>query len=88
MEKQGASYTTIDLTTDVPTKTELRSAIKQHGVKKVFNTSGQKYRELQLKDKIEKMSTTEAVDLLSSDGMLIKRPFIVEGASVSLGKKS
>ena len=54
----------------------------------MFNTSGQKYRELQLKDKIESMSTAEAIALLSSDGMLIKRPFIVEGTTVTVGRKS
>jgi arsenate reductase len=52
-------------------------ALKQHGKRRVFNTSGIKYRELGLSEKIEAMSDKEAVDILASDGTLIKRPFLV-----------
>ena len=46
-------------------------------IKKFFNTSGNKYRELGLKDKLDNMSFDEKVKLLSSDGMLIKRPLVI-----------
>ena len=88
LEKQGASFTTFDLTTEVPEESELRSAIAQHGLRKVFNTSGQKYREQKLKDRIDQLSDEEAIKLLGSDGMLIKRPFIIDGGKISLGAKS
>ena len=87
LEKQDASLKTIDLTLSVPNKAELRNAIDQYGLRKVFNTSGQRYRELGLKDKIDSMSRSEAIELLQSDGMLIRRPFVVDPENgVSLGK--
>ena len=88
LQEQGASFTTFDLTTQVPEESELRSAIEQHGIKKVFNSSGQKYREQKLKDKINELSPEQAIKLLRSDGMLIKRPFVVDGDRVSIGSKS
>ena len=55
--------------------------------KKLFNTSGQKYKELGLKDKINFISEDEAIKLLASDGMLIKRPIITDGFKVIIGFK-
>lgn len=52
---------------------------------KFFNTSGQKYRELGLKDKIKSASEQELLDLLASDGMLIKRPILTNGEKVTVG---
>ena len=46
-------------------------------LKKFFNTSGMKYRELELKDKLPTMSEDQALELLASDGMLVKRPVLV-----------
>jgi arsenate reductase len=57
-------------------------------VKKFFNTSGMKYRELGLKDKVANFSKEEAAELLSSDGMLIKRPLLViDGKLCAVGFK-
>ncbi len=56
-------------------------------LKKFFNTSGLKYRELGLKDKINSASNDELLDLLASDGMLIKRPIITDGEKVTVGFK-
>ncbi|MET1032351.1 ArsC/Spx/MgsR family protein, partial [Domibacillus tundrae] len=56
-------------------------------LKKFFNTSGQKYRELGLKDKVATASDDELLDILSTDGMLIKRPLAIEGETVTVGFK-
>ena len=64
LDDNGIKYTLRDIVLETPTK-------------KFFNTSGNKYRELGLKDKLDNMSFDEKVKLLSSDGMLIKRPLII-----------
>ncbi len=79
----------IHIVENPPAKDELRSIYQKSGLelKKFFNTSGQKYRELGLKDKIKDMSEEEALDLLASDGMLIKRPLTIDGTQVTVGFK-
>lgn len=54
-------------------------------LKKFFNTSGMKYRELGLKDKLATMSEDDQIKLLASDGMLIKRPLVTDGQSTTVG---
>ena len=56
-------------------------------LKRFFNTSGMKYRELKLKDKLPEMSEQEQLDLLATDGMLVKRPILVDGDLVLVGFK-
>ena len=74
-----------------PTVDELREWIKKSGLemKKFFNTSGLKYKELGLKDKLTTMSDDEKIELLASDGMLVKRPLVVidGGKEVLVGFK-
>ncbi|WP_422122790.1 arsenate reductase family protein [Planococcus sp. X10-3] len=72
-----------------PSKGELKRIVDASGLdmKKFFNTSGQQYRELQLKDKLGEMSEDEKLELLSSNGMLIKRPLAWDGKKVTLGFK-
>ena len=62
-----------------PTKEELKTWLDKSGfdLKKFFNTSGMKYRELNLKDKLPTMTEDEALNLLSTDGMLVKRPLLI-----------
>ena len=55
-------------------------------IKKFFNTSGQIYRKLNLKDKLKDMTEDEKLDLLASDGMLLKRPILVYGDDVIVGR--
>ncbi|MCI8560317.1 MAG: arsenate reductase family protein [Dorea sp.] len=57
------------------------------GIKRFINTSGMKYRELGLKDKLPEMSDEEVYALLATDGMLVKRPIIVGGDFVLPGFK-
>ncbi|MEG2293456.1 MAG: ArsC/Spx/MgsR family protein, partial [Carnobacterium sp.] len=56
-------------------------------IRRFFNTSGGKYRELGLKDKIDDMDIAEASALLATDGMLIKRPLMTDGKKLTLGFK-
>ena len=79
LDDNGIKYTLRDIVLETPTEEELSKWVKESGldIKKFFNTSGNKYRELGLKDKLDSMSFDEKVKLLSSDGMLIKRPLIV-----------
>ncbi len=56
-------------------------------IKRIFNTSGMKYRELGLKDKLVNMNDEEKYQLLASDGMLVKRPIIIIGDKVFIGFK-
>ena len=72
-----------------PTKEELKAIYEKSGLPltKLFNTSGMKYRELGLKDKLKGMSEDEMLSLLASDGMLIKRPIAYDGEKATIGFK-
>lgn len=72
-----------------PSLEELREWTQRSGLplKKFFNTSGMKYRELQLKDKLPAMSEEEQLELLASDGMIVKRPLLVGDDFVVSGFK-
>ena len=72
-----------------PTLEELKEWVAKSGLpmKRFFNTSGMKYRELQLKDKLPQMSEEEQLELLASDGMLVKRPVLVGDDFVLTGFK-
>lgn len=76
-----------DIVEEVLTYDELSKWIKEDNIKKFFNTSGIKYRELKLKDKLDNMSYEEKIKLLSSDGMLIKRPIFIKDDIVLVGFK-
>ncbi len=77
--KNKNSFTIKDIVTTPPSFEELRQMLKfQNGnLKKLFNTSGQLYRELQLNNKLDGMPQEEALLLLSKNGMLVKRPFLL-----------
>lgn len=78
-----------DIVLETPTKEELKQWIetKNEGFKPFFNTAGQVYKTLGLKDKINDLSLDEAVDLLSSHGMLIKRPLLILENQIIIGYK-
>ena len=79
----------IDLIYTLATKEETKKIYQDSGydLKKFFNTSGVKYRELGLKDKVKTASEDELLDLLASDGKLIKRPLLVDEKKVLIGFK-
>lgn len=72
---------------EVPTVDELRVWLALSGlpVKKLFNTSGVRYRELGLSSKLDEMSLDEQLALLSSDGKLVKRPLLILPSRVLVG---
>ncbi|MFC4777009.1 arsenate reductase family protein [Paenibacillus sp. GCM10023252] len=72
-----------------PSAEEMTEIVKSSGLplKKFFNTSGDVYRSLGLKDKLSSMSDEEQIKLLVSDGMLMKRPLVTDGEQVTVGYK-
>lgn len=70
-----------------PSEEELRQLIAQSGlpVRKWFNTSGEAYRSMGLKERLEGMPEEEQIALLAGNGMLIKRPVVTDGRSVTVG---
>ncbi|MGG3737437.1 arsenate reductase family protein [Aeribacillus pallidus] len=87
LDEHGISYEEVHLVESPPTKEELKELYEKSGLelKKFFNTSGQKYRELGLKDKVKTASEEELLDILASDGMLVKRPIVTDGEKVTVG---
>lgn len=78
-----------NIVTETPTAQELEKWIQKSGqeIKKWFNTSGLKYKELNLKNKLGTMSQKEKIELLASDGMLIKRPLLISDKVILIGFK-
>lgn len=89
LEEQNISFTDRHIVEENPTLEELKEWMAKSGLpmKRFFNTSGMKYRELQLKDKLPEMSEEEQLELLASDGMLVKRPVLVGDDFVLTGFK-
>ena len=89
LDAQGLSYTDRHIKDQNPTYQELDAWQKASGlpVKKFFNTSGLMYKSLGLKEKLPTMSREEQLQLLASDGMLVKRPLIIKGDLVLTGFK-
>lgn len=75
----GLAVDAIDISISPPSKDELVTMLGSYGGKlnKLFNTSGMLYRELNMKDKLPSLSVDEALTLLTENGMLIKRPFLL-----------
>ena len=80
-------FTDRNIVEDTPTKEELKKWIKESkkDIKKFFNTSGLKYKELNLKEELTNMTDEEKIKLLSSDGMLIKRPLVITENKILTG---
>ena len=89
LDEHQIPYTLRDIKEDRPTREELAQWHQRSGVplRRFFNTSGMLYRELGLKDKLAGMGEDEQLDLLSTDGMLVKRPLLVGDDFVLVGFK-
>ena len=89
LQDHELDFTARHIKEENPTAGELDAWQVKSGLelKKFFNTSGMRYRELELKDKLPTMSREEQLRLLSSDGMLVKRPILVTGDTVLVGFK-
>ena len=87
LEEKGVSYTYRDIKAENPTYEELKAWYGRSGLplKRFFNTSGLQYKALGLKDKLPAMSEEEQLRLLATDGMLVKRPLLVDEGGVFPG---
>lgn len=85
LRSHSVSFSDINIADQAPSKAELLTMLAAYdgNIRKLFNTSGMRYRELGMKDKIPTASNEELLDLLAGDGMLVKRPFLLtDGLSV------
>lgn len=89
LEANKIEYVDRNIVNETPTEKELTEWVKKCGeeIKKWFNTSGLKYKELNLKDKLSTMTDEEKIKLLASDGMLIKRPILISEKRILIGFK-
>ena len=89
LDEKGVKNTERHIVEENPSFSELKEWWEKSGLplKKFFNTSGMLYKEMQLKDKLPGMSEEEQLKLLSTNGMLVKRPIVVDGKTVLVGFK-
>ena len=85
LDAKNVSYDEINITETPPSKSVLKKAIKAKGMKKLFNTSGEQYKKLKIKDQIGTMTEAQAIDLLAGNGRLVKRPIAVAGDRITVG---
>lgn len=87
LNEHNVEYTERHIAEETPTYDELKEWYEKSGqpLRKFFNTSGKLYKEMQLKDKLPSMSEEEQLRLLSTNGMLVKRPILVTGDKVLVG---
>ncbi|MGL5614874.1 MAG: Spx/MgsR family RNA polymerase-binding regulatory protein [Sarcina sp.] len=89
LEENNIDFTSRHIVEENPTKEELREFYKKSGlpINRLFNTSGIMYRELNLKDKVKTAPEEELLEILSTNGMLVKRPLLVLDDKVLIGFK-
>lgn len=89
LDGHGVAYTSRHIVEENPTAQELAGWIARSGLplKRFFNTSGLKYKALELKDKLPTMSEEEMIALLATDGMLVKRPLLIGEDKILVGFK-
>ena len=89
LDDNGIEYTLRDIKSDNPTVEELTEWYKTSGLhlKKFFNTSGLLYKSLDLKNRLPEMSEADMLNLLATDGMLVKRPILIGDDFVLVGFK-
>lgn len=89
LEENNIDFVDRHIVEENPSKDELKEWLNKSGlpIKKFFNTSGVLYREMQLKDKVKELPEDELLDILASNGMLVKRPIVVKDNTVLVGFK-
>ena len=89
LESNGVEFEDRHIVENNPTADELKAWYEKSGfpLKKFFNTSGLKYKELGLKDKLPEMTEEEQINILAKDGMLVKRPLVIGDDFVLIGFK-
>lgn len=85
--ENGYEIEEVDIISNPPTVAQLQEmlSITEESINAFFNRSGQQYRELGLKDKLPNLSDQEKLELLTSNGKLVKRPLVTDGKQVTLG---
>lgn len=86
---RGVEPQVVPIREQPPTKAELKRMLALMGgdLRKLFNTSGRDYKELGMRDRLPEMTEAEALDLLSKNGNLVKRPFLLTEAGGTVGYK-
>ena len=89
LDTNGIEYIARNIAEEEPTREELTAWIANSGleIKGFYNTSGQLYRLLELKEKLPYFTDEEKIGLLATDGMLVKRPLLISGETVLVGFK-
>ena len=89
LDDNGVKYESLDIKEQHPDRNTIKELNAKSGLplKKFFNTSGMLYREMELSVKLPGMSDDEMLDLLASDGMLVKRPLLITDKRVLVGFK-
>jgi arsenate reductase len=79
LDKKGVEYEAVDIVLEPPSQKQLKDAMKKSGlpIKKMFNTSGQSYRDGKFGERLPNLSEGEALAALAADGKLIKRPLVL-----------
>ena len=87
LDAQGVGHQFIDITTHPPTAEQLAAILAggDYELRHLFNTSGQLYRQMRIKDRLADMSRAEALALLAGNGKLIKRPIVTDGRRYTVG---
>ncbi len=89
LEANNTVVENVNISEQAPSKDELAAMLASYdgNIRRLFNTSGMQYRELNMKERLPEMSEQEALDLLASNGMLVKRPFLLDGIRGIVGFK-
>jgi arsenate reductase len=89
LKQKGVEVEAVHIFDNPPDSAKLKEMIRLSGLepKKWFNTSGEVYKEMKLKDKLPQMNEEQMIELLASNGRLIKRPVVTDGSRVTVGYK-
>jgi arsenate reductase len=89
LESRGVAYEFVDITQSPPSLEDLKRIVEQSGkdLGKFYNTSGKKYKELNMKEQRKTLSSSEQMELLAGDGYLLKRPLVSDGTRSTVGYK-
>jgi Spx/MgsR family transcriptional regulator len=87
LDRNNVAYEKIPILETPPTRVDLKRMLAAQGgnVKKLFNTSGEVYREMKIGEKLKTMTIDDALDLLASNGRLVKRPFVLSDDAALVG---
>ena len=90
LDEKGVAYKVVPIREKPPSKKELKEMLTamDGNIRKLFNTSSGDYKEGNFKERLPGLSDAEAIDILSQQGNLVKRPFVVDGKAVTVGFKA